>query len=74
MFVFFCHVTQATNQPFFWVTLFLSHLLASRSCNDTDPYVRKTATMCVAKLYDINPELVEDQALLFRVSFWGLSK
>lgn len=32
-----------------------------RSCSDTDPYVRKTATMCVAKLYDINPELVEDQ-------------
>ncbi|CAJ1351396.1 unnamed protein product, partial [Effrenium voratum] len=35
-----------------------------RSCNDTDPYVRKTATMCVAKLYDINPELVEDQGFL----------
>ena len=33
-----------------------------RSCQDSDPYVRKTATMCVAKLYDINPELVEDQA------------
>ena len=32
-----------------------------RSCQDADPYVRKTATMCVAKLYDINPELVEDQ-------------
>ena len=36
-----------------------------RSCSDTDPYVRKTATMCVAKLYDINPELVEDQVGLF---------
>eukprot|EP00434_Breviolum_minutum_P037749 symbB.v1.2.033474.t2/scaffold4133.1/size44188/2 len=35
-----------------------------RSCSDTDPYVRKTATMCVAKLYDINPELVEDQGFL----------
>ena len=36
---------------------------SARSCSDTDPYVRKTATMCVAKLYDINPELVEDQAV-----------
>lgn len=35
-----------------------------RSCQDADPYVRKTATMCVAKLYDINPELVEDQGFL----------
>jgi len=32
-----------------------------RSCQDPDPYVRKTATICIAKLYDINPELVEDQ-------------
>jgi len=26
--------------------------------NDTDPYVRKTAVTCVAKLYDINSDLV----------------
>ena len=25
-----------------------------------DPYVRETATICVAKLYDITPELMED--------------
>jgi AP-1 complex subunit beta-1 len=30
-----------------------------KSCKDTDPYVRKTAAICIAKLYDINPELVE---------------
>ena len=31
-----------------------------RKClKDEDPYVRKTAAVCVAKLYDINGELVE---------------
>ena len=30
------------------------------SLNDLDPYVRKTAAICVAKLYDISPELVEN--------------
>mmetsp|Transcript_9055 Transcript_9055/g.13695 ORF Transcript_9055/g.13695 Transcript_9055/m.13695 type:complete len:882 (+) Transcript_9055:85-2730(+) len=31
---------------------------------DTDPYVRKTAAVCVAKLYDISPDLVETQGFL----------
>ncbi|PHU28932.1 AP-1 complex subunit beta-1 [Capsicum chinense] len=31
---------------------------------DDDPYVRKTTTIYVAKLYDINAELVEDKAFL----------
>ncbi|CAE7833423.1 BETAC-AD [Symbiodinium sp. CCMP2592] len=35
-----------------------------RSCRDMDAWVRKTATICIAKLYDINPELVEDQGFL----------
>eukprot|EP00741_Cyanophora_paradoxa_P012078 tig00020592_g11671.t1 len=35
-----------------------------RSLKDDDPYVRKTAAVCVAKLYDINAELVEDQGFL----------
>lgn len=30
-----------------------------KSCKDPDAYVRKTAAICIAKLYDINPELVE---------------
>ena len=30
------------------------------SMNDEDPYVRKTAVMCVAKLYEINQQRVED--------------
>eukprot|EP00117_Sycon_ciliatum_P021503 scpid30341/ scgid18829/ AP-2 complex subunit beta; AP105B; Adapter-related protein complex 2 beta subunit; Adaptor protein complex AP-2 subunit beta; Beta-2-adaptin; Beta-adaptin; Clathrin assembly protein complex 2 beta large chain; Plasma membrane adaptor HA2/AP2 adaptin beta subunit len=36
-----------------------------RKClKDTDPYVRKTAAVCVAKMYDINADLVEDQGFL----------
>eukprot|EP00884_Botryococcus_braunii_P018680 jgi/Botrbrau1/5496/Bobra.27_1s0033.1 len=35
-----------------------------RTLKDDDPYVRKTAAICVAKLYDINPELVEDRGFL----------
>lgn len=36
-----------------------------RKClKDEDPYVRKTAAVCVAKLYDINPQLVEEQGFL----------
>lgn len=35
-----------------------------RCLNDEDPYVRKTAAMCVAKLYDISPGLVRDQGFL----------
>ncbi|CAM9562828.1 unnamed protein product [Choristocarpus tenellus] len=35
-----------------------------RALRDEDPYVRKTAAVCVAKLYDINAALVEDQGFL----------
>uniref|UniRef100_A0A0K0EDA3 AP complex subunit beta n=1 Tax=Strongyloides stercoralis TaxID=6248 RepID=A0A0K0EDA3_STRER len=36
-----------------------------RKCmKDEDPYVRKTAAVCVAKLHDINPSLVEDQGFV----------
>lgn len=36
-----------------------------RKCmKDEDPYVRKTAAVCVAKLHDINPQLVEDQGFV----------
>lgn len=31
---------------------------------DDDPYVRKTAAICVAKLFDINAELVQDRGFL----------
>lgn len=37
----------------------LPHLI-----QDEDPYVRKTAAICVAKLYDINPDLVEERGFL----------
>merc|ERR1711970_970204 len=36
-----------------------------RKClKDEDPYVRKTAAVCVAKLFDINSNLVQDQGFL----------
>ncbi|PRP79687.1 hypothetical protein PROFUN_12585 [Planoprotostelium fungivorum] len=36
-----------------------------RNClKDKDPYVRKTAALCVAKLYDLSAELVETQGFL----------
>jgi AP-1 complex subunit beta-1 len=38
-----------------------------KALKDKDPYVRKTAAVCVAKLYDINAELVEDQDFLERL-------
>lgn len=36
--------------------------------NDADPYVRKTAAICVGKLYDISPELVEDDDFITTLS------
>lgn len=35
---------------------------------DSDPYVRKTAAICVAKLYSINRELVIDRFVCERPS------
>ncbi|KAL5060721.1 hypothetical protein RYX36_032325 [Vicia faba] len=35
-----------------------------RCLKDNDPYVRKTASICVEKLYDINAGLVEDRGFL----------
>ena len=40
---------------------------------DEDPYVRKTAAMCVAKLHDINAELVEDRGFLDSLKVFGFS-
>jgi len=36
----------------------------SRAIRDDDPYVRKTAAVCVAKLYDIAPDLVVERGFL----------
>jgi AP-1 complex subunit beta-1 len=36
----------------------------SRALRDEDPYVRKTAAVCVAKLYDIAPNLVQERGFL----------
>ncbi|CAD6187762.1 unnamed protein product [Caenorhabditis auriculariae] len=35
-----------------------------RALADEDPYVRKTAAVCVAKLHDMNPTLVEEQGFV----------
>ena len=35
-----------------------------RCCQDGDPYVRKTAVLSIAKLYDLEPDMVEDQGLI----------
>lgn len=42
---------------------YLSEPLA-KCLEDKDPYVRKTAALCVAKLYDLKPELVIDNGFL----------
>jgi vesicle coat complex subunit len=35
-----------------------------RALKDQDPYVRKTAAICVVKLHDISPELVAEQGFI----------
>lgn len=45
------------------ITEYLCDPLA-KCLEDSDPYVKKTAAICVAKLYDISPELVEDRGFL----------
>ena len=45
------------------ITEYLCDPLA-RALRDEDPYVRKTAAVCVAKLYDIAPGLVEERRFL----------
>jgi len=35
-----------------------------KSLRDENPYVRKTAALCVAKLYDLKPELVLENGFL----------
>lgn len=36
----------------------------AKCLRDKDPYVKKTAAICVAKLHDMNPEVVESQGFL----------
>ncbi|EER07544.1 AP-2 complex subunit beta-1, putative, partial [Perkinsus marinus ATCC 50983] len=35
-----------------------------RCCKDQDPYVRKTAAICIAKFFEISPDMVEDQGFV----------
>ena len=45
------------------ITEYLCEPLA-KALQDKHPYVRKTAAVCTAKLYDINAELVEEQGFM----------
>ena len=45
------------------ITEYLCEPLA-KSLEDSDPYVKKTAALCVAKLYDIQPALVMDRGFV----------
>jgi AP-1 complex subunit beta-1 len=36
----------------------------ARALNDQDPYVRKTAVLCVAKVYSYSPDMVESNNFL----------
>lgn len=40
------------------------HIPLQRTLNDENPYVRKTAAICVAKLYELNPEMCIEQGFL----------
>ena len=35
-----------------------------KALEDSDPYVRKTAALCVAKLFDLNPNTAIDSGLI----------
>lgn len=41
---------------------------AKRLLDDTDPYVRKTAAICVAKLYDHDSAMIEKTDLIERLN------
>ena len=40
-----------------------------RALKDKDPYVRKTAAICVVKLHEISPDLVADQGFIESLEF-----
>ena len=35
--------------------------------DDRDAYVRKTAALCVPKMYELNPKLIEDAGLIVKM-------
>lgn len=48
------------------VSSFNDYLIESlkKTLSDSDPYVRKTAVLCVPKFYELTPKLVEEKGLL----------
>ncbi len=61
-------VSNLVNLPLLPTSGYMAHRCIRndlvKSVQDDDPYVRKTAAVCVAKLHDINAELVEDRGFL----------
>nr|KAF6492472.1 hypothetical protein HJG59_009669 [Molossus molossus] len=51
---------------YIWVDKITEYLCEPllKCLKDEDPYVRKTAAICVAKLHDINTQMVDDQGFL----------
>ena len=41
--------------------------LLKKALNDEDPYVKKTAIICVPKVYEVSPELIESHEILERM-------
>lgn len=41
--------------------------ILDRKLDDVDPYVRKTAAICVAKLYDMDPKRCEEEGFILRL-------
>lgn len=48
------------------VSSFNDYLIDSlkKTLSDSDPYVRKTAVLCVPKFYELTPKLVEEKGLI----------
>ena len=41
--------------------------LLDKAIDDVDPYVRKTAAICVAKFYDMDPQRCEEEGFILRL-------
>ena len=55
------YATPAIGEPHYYKIDCKDGTPLKDALNDKDPYVRKTGALCVAKIYDINAQLAEDQ-------------
>lgn len=40
-----------------------------KALKDSDPYVRKTAAICIAKIYETHPEIMKEQGFLQQLEY-----